>query len=41
MVIVYNPIEYTDALLLKTIELCTHKDHKPMLSTAPPLLASQ
>ena len=41
MVIVNNPIEYADALLLKTIELCTHKDYKPMLPTAPPPLASQ
>ena len=27
--------------LLRTIELCTNEDYKPMLPTAPPPLASQ
>ena len=33
LVIVNNPIEYADALLLKTIELCKHKDYKPSYAT--------
>lgn len=33
--------EYADALLLKTIELCTHETDKPELPTAPSPLASQ
>lgn len=41
MLIVNIPIEYADALLLRTIELCTHEDNKPKLPTAPPHLASQ
>ena len=39
--IVNIPTEYADALLLKTIELCTHEDDKPNLPTSPPPLASQ
>ena len=34
-------MKYADALLLRAIELCTHEDYKPMLTTAPPPLASQ
>ena len=34
-------LEYADALLLKTIELCTFETDKPELATAPSPLASQ
>ena len=34
MLIVNISIEYVDALLLKTIELCTHEDDKPNLPTS-------
>ena len=35
MLIVNISIEYADALLLKTIELCIHEDDKPNLPTSP------
>ena len=41
MLIVNIPTEYADALLLKTIELCTHEDDKLNLPTSPPPLARQ
>ena len=33
--------EYVNTLLLRIVELCTHKDNRPSLLTAPSLLASQ
>ena len=33
--------EYVNSLLLRTNELCTHKDNTPSLPTAPSPLASQ
>ena len=40
MLIVNIPTEYADALLLKTLELCTHDDDKHNLPTSSPPLAS-